>query len=208
MKNNFFHKLRIIWQRPIVIVVTGLGRETTSLAIRQVLQNHFTIGKKVLLYSTDSPDSADFAFLVKKARMALLVATHTGQYEQEKEFFSGSAPDVAKIAKLVNLLVAKDRLVFNFDDETVRDLKNQSPTLSLAFGFAARADVRATDIVLTESNTNFKINYQGNTVPVWLPNLFGKEEIYAALAAATVGEILDLNLVEISESLKLTKSIF
>ena len=39
-------------------------------------------------------------------------------------------------------------------------------------------------------------------MPVWLEGIFGKEQIYSALAAVCVGEILDLNLVEISQALK------
>jgi UDP-N-acetylmuramyl pentapeptide synthase len=44
-------------------------------------------------------------------------------------------------------------------------------------------------------------------VPIWLKNLFGKENIYAALAAAMVGEILGINLVEISNGLKEYKGV-
>ncbi|MDO8559330.1 MAG: cyanophycin synthetase, partial [bacterium] len=39
-------------------------------------------------------------------------------------------------------------------------------------------------------------------VPCWLENLFGKDNIYAALAASAVGLALGLNLVEVSQALK------
>lgn len=206
--NNLFNKVKLLFQRPTVIIVMGKGKETAFSAITKVLKTHFDLGKSVLIYSIDSALSSDLKFMIKNSKMVILVATHTGQYESEKEFFSGDTEIVANIAKVLNLLGSKDRLIFNFDDETVRDLKNQGKSAMLAFGFAARADIRVSDPTLTESpnlGTNFKINFEGNIVPVWLPNLFGKEEIYAALAAAAVGEILGLNLVEISGALKLTK---
>ena len=133
-----------------------------------------------------------------------------GEYHPEKEFFSGDIEETKEISRSASLLPPRSHLVLNFDDETVRDVKNQSKAHSLTFGFGMRADVRATDIVLTQFpalGTNFKINYGGNIVPVWLENLFGKENIYAALAAAAVGEVLGLNLVEISEALKNYKGL-
>ena len=98
----------------------------------------------------------------------------------------------------------------NFDDESIRETKNNRFARSLTFGFASKADIRATDLVLTNlpnMGINFKINYQGSTVPVWLERTFGKEQIYSALAAAAAGEFLGLNLVEISEALKYYRSI-
>jgi len=96
-------------------------------------------------------------------------------------------------------------LLLNFDDETVREIKNETKAHPLTFGFGLKSDLRATDIILTrfpELGTNFKINYEGNIVPIWLKGLFGKANIYAALAGAAVGETLGLNLVEVSEALK------
>ena len=49
--------------------------------------------------------------------------------------------------------------------------------------------------------------YKGNIVPIWLEYVSGKDQIYSALAAAVVGVIFDLNLVEISQVLKEYKSL-
>ncbi|GAI57101.1 unnamed protein product, partial [marine sediment metagenome] len=110
-------------------------------------------------------------------------------------------------------------LILNFDDETAREIKTETIAHSLTFGFQEGADFQASDIkyqtsegseggkegkAIFDLNTgvNFKINYKGNIVPVWLEKLFGKEQIYSALAAVGVGVIFDLNLVEISQALK------
>ena len=47
----------------------------------------------------------------------------------------------------------------------------------------------------------FKIEYQGKTIPIRLNNCFGKPQVYSAAAAIAVGLILNINLVEIAESL-------
>ena len=74
-----------------------------------------------------------------------------GEYEFNKEFFAGQKPDTAFIEELVKNLPAQARLVLNFDDETIRDIKSQTSVSTLSFGFGVRADIQATDIFLTQS---------------------------------------------------------
>lgn len=171
-------------------------------AILKVINRHFKIGKEIIVCDEDTKD---IEFFLQKSSLPILVATHVGEYHPEKEFFAGELKDAKGMIKLASLLPGYASLVLNFDDETVRDIKNQSRAHTVTFGFGMRSDVRVTDIVLTQFpalGTNFKINHEGNIVPVWLKNLFGKENIYAALAAAAAGEVLGLNMVEISEALK------
>lgn len=204
------NKLIFFLKRPKIVIVTGSGRKTAREAVERVLSSSFKVGKEVLIYETDLKNSQDFKFFVKHARLAILVVTHVGEYHPDKGVFAGELVQVAEAASLAENLPAHSYFVLNFDDETVRDLKNRSRAHSLTFGFGMRADIKATDIVLTQMpalGTNFKINYQGNIVPVWLEKLFGKEQIYAALAAVAVGEIMGLNLVEISEALKSYQSL-
>ena len=203
------NKLQFIFKRPKVVIVTGNARKTAAEAISQVLGRHFKLGREVLIYETDLGDIKKFKFLVKKSRLSILVVTQIGEYHPDKEFFAGDLAQTSEIKKLAEVLPAQSYLILNFDDETVRDIKNNTKAHPLTFGFGARADIKASDIVLTPPNqnlagggTNFKINYEGNIVPVWLKKLFGKEQIYAALSAVAAGEVLDLNLVEISGALK------
>ncbi len=204
------NKLRFILKRPKVIIITGSARATAHEAIRQVLRRYFKIGKEILIYQTDLKDIKEFKFLVKRSSLSILVVTHIGQYHPDKEFFAGDISQTTKMTELAEALPARSSLILNFDDETVREIKDKSRAHPLTFGFGMRADFKATDVVLTQTpslGTNFKINYQGKIVPVWLEKLFGKEQIYAALCAVGVGQVLDLNLVEISEALKSYQSV-
>lgn len=203
--NNMFNKIKFLLTKPNVVMVVGNGKETAIQAINQVLQNSFKIGKDILVYSADSSNIQEAEFLLKKAKSIILVITHVGEYYVDKEFFAAEKSDVAFIERLVKALPSHANLVLNFDDETIRDMKNQTNAHTISFGFGVRSDIQVTDIFLTqlpELGTNFKINYKGSIVPVWLKNLFGKEHIYAALAGVAVGEISELNLVEISSALK------
>lgn len=142
-------------------------------------------------------------FFWQKPKIAVVAV---GDLELTKNFIARVLGNPVLLEKKVLIINYQEQfspgkikfLVLNCDDENIRKIKKQESAKVLTFGFRADADFRATDI----SDNNFKINYQGNIVPIWLENLSGKDQIHAALAAAAVGEILGLNLVEISEALK------
>ncbi len=203
--NNFFEKIKFSFKKPTVIVVAGYAQKTTKEAIASVIH------REVLVFEAASKTSKDLIFFLQRSQMPILVVSHIGEYHPEKEFFAGELKDAMEISALAKAIPAHGHLILNYDDETVRDIHGQSQAHPLFFGLGYRADIQASDIILTQfpeaglpaqAGTNFKINYKGKTVPVWLEKLFGKENIYAALAAAAVGEILGLNLVEISSALK------
>ena len=197
-----FNKLLFFFKKPKVVLVAGNGAKTSQEAIVKVVSRRFSVGKEIIVCGSDDKDAE---FFLKRSPLPVLVSTHIGEYHPEKEFFAGDIKDAKKIKETAFLLGPQGHLVLNFDDETVRELKDKSSAHPFTFGFGLRSDVRASDIVITQFpalGTNFKFNYDGNIVPCWLKNLFGKENIYAALSAAAVGLILGMNLVEISEALK------
>lgn len=198
---NIFEKIKFLWRKPKVIIVTGNGRACAKEAIYQVLNQYFQAGKKVLIFETDLRNRKRFEFFIKNSTLPVLVVTHIGDIPFDKDFFAGEIEKTTEIRKLAKILPVQGYLILNFDDETVREIKEETNLKEITFGFQEGADFRATDIKLN-SGTNFKINYKGRVIPVWLEKLFGKEYIYSALVAAAVGTILDLNLVEISQALK------
>ncbi len=215
---NIFEKIKIILKKPKVIIVTGNGRVCAKEAIQQVLKPHFSVGKEILVLESDLKNTRDlkrYKFLINQSSLAVLVVTHAGDIPLEQDFFAGEREKTEEILSLAKILPSSSYLVLNFDDETVREIGDLTNLKTLTFGFQERADLRASDIKINgwEANsarqarepvlgTNFKINYKGNIVPVWLERLFGKEQIYSALAGVGIGIIFDLNLVEISQALK------
>lgn len=194
-KINLLSNLLFLWRRPKVIIVTGNGRKTAKEAIYQVLKQYFQLGKEILLFESDLKNLKElkkFKFLVKNSSLPILLVTHIGDIP---------SPETKEIQKLARILPSQGYLILNFDDETVREIKDITNFNTLTFGFQEGADFKASDIRLN-NGTNFKINYKGNIVPIWLEKLFGKEQIYASLSAVSIGVIFDLNLVEISQLLK------
>lgn len=194
---NFFSKIRFYFKKPKVILVTGKGQEAAARAIYQVLKQHFRVGKDVLIFESELKEPLEFKkvkFWLKKSPLPILVMTH----------IEGIHPNTRQLSKL---MPAQGFLVFNSDEEGLRELKAVSSAQCLTFGFQEKADFYASDIKLN-GGVNLKINFKGNIVPVWLDGIFSREHIYTSLAAAVVGASLGLNLVEISQALKNYQSPF
>lgn len=111
-------------------------------------------------------------------------------------------------ADFVSALPQTGRLLLNFDKEAARELRKKSQAPVFFFGLSELSrdsaycpDIQASDIHLSEAGVNFKLNYKGSTVPVWLKHASCQEHIYCALLAAAIGVLLDINLVELSQAM-------
>ena len=183
---NIFEKIKFILGRPKVVIVAGGNSQVTAEIISRVLKSHFKIGKKVLVFGSDLEDLEKIKFLIGKSSLPVLVANQSSE----------------KIRELARVIPAQGFLVLNSDEkEGLEEIKNGSTARCLTFGFREKDNFQASDIKEND-RINFKISYDGNIIPVWLEKSTDKEGISAALAAATVGTIFGLNLVEISQSLK------
>jgi UDP-N-acetylmuramoyl-tripeptide--D-alanyl-D-alanine ligase len=203
---NIFSKIKFLFKRPKVVIVMGNGRKTAKEAISQVLKQYYKVGEEILVYESDLKNTKKIKFLIRNSSLPILVITHLGDIPPDKDFFAGNKEGTSPIQELVKEMPVPGFLVLNFDDETVRELKTETLAKSLTFGFQSRADFQASDLRFN-TGINFKVNYKGNIVPIWLEKLFGKEQIYSALAATAVGIVFDLNLVEISQALKSYQSL-
>ena len=225
---NFLSKLTFLLKKPKIIIVTGNGRACAAEAIFQVLSQKLgsagerfservrktqkikikdVLSSEILIFPSAIDSSKEISFLLKNSSLPILVVTAVGEIPADKNFFAAELEKVKPISEVASEVPNKGCLVLNFDDETVREIGTKNKKIRcLTFGFQEGADCRASDIILNKG-TNFKVQYNNNIVPVWLDKLFGKEQIYSALAAVCVGTILDINLVEISQALKSYQSL-
>ncbi len=201
MNNNIFSKIKFFFRKQKVIVITGKTRKSVFNILEQILILRFKIGKDVLLFETEDKKISDYEFFLKNSKDAMLIVSNIGDIPYEIDFFAGERDLIKNTKELIEDLPKNVNLILNFDDETVRELGNSKKMKILTFGLQKEADFQAINIK-TNAGTNFKINYKGKIIPVWLEKTFGKEQIYSSLAASCVGTILGLNLIEISEALK------
>ena len=163
----------------------------------------------VLEMGADKP--GDIRYLVKLAKPTVGVVTAVGEIPVHVEFFAGPKNLAREKARLVEGLLSTGFAILNFDDDTVLDMRERTSAHIITFGFGQGADVRATAMEIRNHSSsegelvpdgiNFKLEYRGKIVPVRMVNVFGKGAAYAALAAASVGVAMKMNLLEIAEAL-------
>jgi UDP-N-acetylmuramoyl-tripeptide--D-alanyl-D-alanine ligase len=121
--------------------------------------------------------------------------------------------DLDHIAKEKGILIEKlpkdGFAVINIDDKRVSGMIERiSAEMIMKYGNSEAAQVRSSDInyAFTEEDLaagiSFKLNYEGKSIPVRLHHIVAEHQIYAALAAVSIGIIFKINLVNIAKSLE------
>lgn len=216
---SIINKITFLLKRPSVVFVVGKGYDLASETILSLLGERarkvsetripwVRSRKEIIIFAEagiEKEERSVVRFLLKNSRKPILVLTHTGNISLEKESFIGEEAKGSK--EIVSSVKEKGRVLLNFDDEAIREIKDYAKAQVVTFGFQKRADFRVSDINVDLEGTNFKINYQNYTIPFWLERVFGKEQIYAAAAAAAVALSEGINLVNASQSLRKYKSL-
>lgn len=202
---DLIKKFIFYWRRQPVIVIDDL--QTTELT-NKLLGKYFKIGgfyegrvsfvdmlKKEILIFRLGGNALNFLFRnSKKPVLALVLAGENKEAAILNEFLSMNGC-----------------IILNFDNEKtlisqkeIKELPINKRKRLLTFGFQEGADLRATDIIPQEDGQlSFKLNCKGSFVPIWIKSTGAeKEMIYPALASASIGIALGLNLVEISQGLQ------
>src|SRR3989344_914526 len=167
----------------------------------------------VLEYGADKP--GDIKRLCKKYKPHVSVVTAVGEIPVHVEFFQSALGLAKEKSELVKCLDGNDYAVLNYDDQVVLDMKEKTKAKTMTYGFQDEAQVKVLNFDFRGDDNGrplgvaFKISHQGAYlpagrqafVPVKIDGSLGKSQAYAAVAAASVGLIFKMNLVDISEAL-------
>lgn len=158
----------------------------------------------VLEYGADRP--GDIKRLAAKYKPHIGVVTAIGQVPVHVEYFSGPEGVAKEKGRLVEALLPSDVAVLNFDDLAVLEMKEKTKAKVFTYGFGEGANIKISNFQLLIFNekpegVGFKVNYNESFVPFRLSGSLGQSQGYAAAAAAAVGAIYGMNMVDISEAL-------
>src|SRR3990167_4994220 len=184
--------LKTAWNSPLGWV------KNIYLGFKEIFVKNFP---KILVLEMGVDRPRDFDKLLKIARPDIGIITALGEIPAHVEFFSGPEEIAGEKSKLIKNLPPESWVILNFDDKKVWEMKLKTNANVLSFGFVAGPDISASNYKISEEGVSFKMDYKGSSVPVRLKNVFGKHSVYAALSAAAVGIIFEMNLIEISEAL-------
>ncbi len=167
---------------------------------------------QVLVLEMGADKPGDIQYLVDMAPCKVGVLTFISH--AHTEFFK----TINKIAQEKRIIISHLRpdgfAVLNFDNQIVMENASVTKAEKITYGFKEGADLRATDlnVLLSEDGRrpigfNFKINYKGTIVPVFLPDIISHSFIPATLSALAVGTVFGINMLEAAEALRRLKPL-
>lgn len=119
------------------------------------------------------------------------------------EFFGDMEGSAQAKAELLDMMLEQGVVVLNADDAYFDYLAARARTRVVAFGLAARADVRATDIDNRgKHGATFKLHLPGRIRPTSVSlRVYGVHNVINALAAAAAGHAVGLSSTMIAKGL-------
>lgn len=158
----------------------------------------------VLEMGIDHP--GDMEYLTEIAKPTRAVITRLGS--AHLEFFSSKDELHAEKLKLAKALSLDGICIYNYEDERLRAAAETMPSQTISYGLSEGAQVIAENVKITfphhneEGGVTFKLVYNGAAVPVFIPGLYSRPAVLAALAGAAVGFSYDMNALEVAGALK------
>ncbi|MEI6296458.1 MAG: UDP-N-acetylmuramoyl-tripeptide--D-alanyl-D-alanine ligase [bacterium] len=204
-----------------------IGLPLTILGLKNAWNNPFLWfvniinGALLIIFKSDFPEwlilevgadkPGDIESVSRWLKTDIVVMTRIAEIPVHIEQFKGQKEIVKEKAFLIKTLKENGTLILNFDDQSIEKLKDKFKGKILSFGFEKNSKIIASNYHISYEGAGdnimpkgiaFKIDYNGNNLPVRLSNVFGKQNVYTALAAFSVGLACNLNFVEIINVLK------
>ncbi|HEY4512014.1 MAG TPA: UDP-N-acetylmuramoyl-tripeptide--D-alanyl-D-alanine ligase [Candidatus Paceibacterota bacterium] len=165
---------------------------------------------KVLILEVGADRPGDIKNIAAWLKPDTVVLTRFSQVPVHVEFFESRAELIKEKGYLVEALKPGGTLVLNFDDADVMNFKARSKGKWVTYGFQPGADILGShETIQTKekkgvelpTGVGFRIDWNGNSMPVVLNGVLGLQHLYPVLAAVAVGSTENLNMVTITQAL-------
>ncbi|HEY4494307.1 MAG TPA: UDP-N-acetylmuramoyl-tripeptide--D-alanyl-D-alanine ligase [Candidatus Paceibacterota bacterium] len=137
-----------------------------------------------------------------------IIITGIGDMPPHIEFFSSHKHLVEEKTSLIQTLKKDGMLILNGDDKVVLEMKEKTKNIILIYGFEEGADIlgSADSIFYTDKGEPegiiFRADVEGTSLPVVIDGVFGRNHVYASLAALALAYSQKFNLVTAVGALK------
>ncbi|MBI3305968.1 UDP-N-acetylmuramoyl-tripeptide--D-alanyl-D-alanine ligase [Candidatus Nomurabacteria bacterium] len=139
-----------------------------------------------------------------------VIITAIGETPAHIEFFNSRKVLIEEKSQLIKTLKKEGLLVINADDEDALSMQNgvQEKHRTVTYGFREGSDITGSspDILYDRGGAPhgviFRIDAGGNSLPVSIGGVFGKNHVYASLAAIALASGLKFNVLSAIDSLK------
>jgi len=163
----------------------------------------------VLEMGADKP--GDIKYLTEMAPCKVGVLTYIAH--AHTEYFKTLKKIAQEKRVIISHLDSDGFAILNYDNDLVMENRDKTKAEVITYGFKDGAALRASDVNLlfddglAQGGINFKVSYEGNVVPAFLPGVVARHLVPSALAGLAVGVVFGVNLVEGVEALKKLKPI-
>ncbi len=183
-------------------------------ALRLIFANNKYPEVLVLEMAADKPN--DIAYLTSFIHSDVAVVTAIGEMPVHLEFFLERDEYINEKVNVLKSLKPNGLAVLNYDDLSVRELRDRVPTgrQRIYYGFQAGAEIALSDFVynlptkpeeIKDSGMEFKIEDK-NVAKIEsfrVSKTIGLPTLYAVLAATAVGRAFEISLKDISKALEI-----
>ncbi|KKU54700.1 MAG: UDP-N-acetylmuramoyl-tripeptide-D-alanyl-D-alanine ligase [Candidatus Moranbacteria bacterium GW2011_GWE1_49_15] len=161
---------------------------------------------KIIIVELGIDRPGDMEYLTSFVKPSIGVVTNVSGSHLE---FFGSLEKIAREkGRLVESLPQHGFAILNADDHNVLDMQRRTKSNVITYGFSEKASVRADMIVYNYDDNqrpegiSFKLDYDGNVIPVRLRHILAPHQIYSALAAIAIGTTFKINLIDATMALE------
>jgi hypothetical protein len=174
--------------RPATVAIIGNEMGLTSKILSYLMESGGE-GKALTTLESSSVEKALAEIPAERKKTITLLITGIDKGE------------IANLLDSVKTLSKEARLIFCYDRDELKRIFELSKTETFTFGFQEGANLRISDLK-QNGKTNFKINYKGNLIPVWIALPSDKKHLYAVLAAVSAALTLGVNPLQVSQLLR------
>ncbi len=201
---------------PLTILGLGNGWNNPFLWIANILEGFMLLIKKniypeylILELGADRPGA--IKNITKWISPDVVIITRLPDVPVHVEAFPNVDAVIEEKRALAESVKKDGILILNFDDTKVMELKEKIKVKTINFGMNSGAMLQASNEELWYENKenqkqikgmNFKLEYDGNALPVSVSNIVGINHVYAALGALSVAYALNLNMIDSIQSMK------
>ncbi len=138
----------------------------------------------------------------------VVIITAIGETPAHIEFFNSRKNLIEEKSSLIKTLKKDGLLILNADDEDVLAMKAKTKNITITYGWKLGADALGSgDSMLYDGEgvpkgVTFRIDEGGTSLPIVVEGVFGRNHIYASLAALALSSGLKFNMINAIDALK------
>ena len=203
---------------PLTIIGSENGWYNPILWIRNIFHGLRTIIFKVhypemLILEVGADRPGDIQKISKWLSPDMVIITRFAKVPVHVEFFASPEAVIEEKSYLIKSLKDSGKLFVNSDDDDALTLKKMARQKAITYGVGVEASLRGSDYAITydkvtsaPNGITFKVNYNGNSLPVFIKGVLGIQHMYPALAAIAVGIECGINPIHLIESFETYES--